>query len=95
VPFRRLLFVTAQGLIDFRERAAPAGHAARRDEMSVNDANGVRHVTRAEWNALREHFKRVRAENAQVCGAARQTVADAVECRLRLEDARLDRDNAQ
>jgi len=62
--------------------------------MSVYNADGVMHVTRAEWDALREQHKWVLADNAEIRGAARQSRSEAVEQRLCCEDNRLERDKA-
>jgi hypothetical protein len=58
--------------------------------MSVNYADGMKHVTRAEWEALWEQCERVLADNAQIRDEALRAKSEAVEQRLRSED----RDNA-
>lgn len=50
--------------------------------MSVNTADGARHVTRADWEALREQCQRAMAESAQLRAEARQSQSHAVEQRL-------------
>lgn len=59
--------------------------------MSVMNADGVTHVTSADWDALREQCSRVLAENADVRHQALEARSDAVEERLRSEANRLER----
>jgi hypothetical protein len=50
--------------------------------MSISKADGARHVTRAEWDALREQYRRVLGESAQLRAEARRAQSHAVEQRL-------------
>lgn len=61
--------------------------------MSVITADGVGGVTRAEWDALRERWRRVLIESAVLRDQALEARADAVERRLRPFD-HLERDMA-
>jgi hypothetical protein len=62
--------------------------------LNVSNDNGVRAVTRAEWDALLEQCKRVLGESAQARGDALQIRSEAVENRLLFARGRLERDEA-
>lgn len=62
--------------------------------MSVDNDGGVRHVTRAEWDALLEQCKLARGRSAQVRGHALRTRSEVVESRLLFARGRLERDQA-
>ena len=62
--------------------------------MNVNNGDGVRDITRAQWDALLARCEIARAENARVRDQALQAKSDAVEQRRRSEAGRLERDKA-
>jgi hypothetical protein len=58
--------------------------------MRIVSTGAARHVTRAEWDALREQCERARAETARISREARRATSEAMEQRLRFEHVRLD-----
>ena len=62
--------------------------------MNSTTGDGVRDITRAEWDALLALCNRVRADNGRIRDRALQARADAVEQRRRSEAGRFERDKA-